>query len=83
MYDYDANAILAEPLPNRQAKVIVTAYNKCYDKLTRHGHEVKLFILNNECSNDLKAAILKTESIKIEDQNECIQFFSFIQWGSH
>ena len=31
-------------------------------KSTKHGHATKLFILDNECSNDLKLAILNTNS---------------------
>ena len=30
--------------------------------MTKHGHATKLFILDNECSNDLKLAILNTDS---------------------
>ena len=29
-------------------------------KLTKYGHATKLFILDNECSNDLKLTILNT-----------------------
>ena len=36
MYDYDTNAILLEPIKNRQAKTITTAYENCdknYEKV--------------------------------------------------
>ena len=39
--------------------MITEAYTKCYEQLTRHGHVVKLFMMDNECSADLKRAILK------------------------
>ena len=59
MYDYDSNAILCAPLKNRQAKTITEAWTYLHDKLTKHGHETKNFILDNECSNDLKMALKK------------------------
>ena len=59
LYDYDSNAILFEPLKTRQAHEITMAYNKIYNKLTEHTSEPRLFILDNECSNDLKLNILK------------------------
>ena len=54
LYDYDGNTILAEPLKSRGGKVIAAAFTKFHSRLTRHGHEVKIFVLDNECSNDLK-----------------------------
>ena len=59
MYDYDSNAILQVPIKNRQGKVIAEAFTACYDKLTKHGHVVKLFVMDNECSTDLQREILK------------------------
>ena len=65
LYDYDGNTILAEPLKPRQGKVIATAATKFYEQLTKHVHAVQLFVLDNECSNDLKLAILSTD-VKFE-----------------
>ena len=59
MYDYDANAILCEPLKNRQAKTIMMAWTHLHQRLTKHGHETKNFILDNKCSGDLKSALQK------------------------
>ena len=59
LYDYDSNAILSRAIKSRQGKVIADAYTSCYKELTQHGHEVKLFVLDNECSNDLRLAITK------------------------
>ena len=42
--------------------MIAEAYTKWYGRLTRHGHVVKLFIMDNECSADLKRAILKVNN---------------------
>ena len=60
LYDYDCNAISAESLKSHQGKVIAEVFTKCHTELTQHGHEVKICVLHNECSNDLKLAIGKT-----------------------
>ena len=59
LYDYDTNAILFEPLKTRQSKEITNAYDKCYAKLAKNLTAPKLYILDNECSADLKLAIIK------------------------
>ena len=58
MYDYDTNAILVEPLKTRQAKEITSVYNKCHEKLRNNLTTPKLYILDNECSNNLKLSII-------------------------
>ena len=35
---------------------------KLHMKLTKHGHPTKYFILDNECSRDLKAALTKHDN---------------------
>ena len=62
LYDYDSNAILMEPLKSRQAGEITTAFNKIYARLTKNIIEQKLFIMDNECSNDLKFSIIKNNN---------------------
>ena len=57
MYDYDANIILNHPLKKTPRK---RNSRREYLRLTKRGHTTKLFILDNECSNDLKLAILDT-----------------------
>ena len=54
MCDYDSNAILAVPMKNRQAKTITESWETLHNKLTKLGYGTKNFILDNECSNDLK-----------------------------
>ena len=61
MYDYDSNAILATPLKNRQAKTIADAWELLHNRLTSHGHPTKNFLLDNECSLDLKQALTKNK----------------------
>jgi hypothetical protein len=55
LYDYDSNAILAEPIKNRKAASILEAYKKMHTTLKSKGMTPKLQILDNECSNLLKA----------------------------
>ena len=59
VYDYDSNAILAEAIPNRQAKTITAAWERIHKRLTKHGHLFSHFVLDNEISEDLKAAFNK------------------------
>ena len=59
MYDYNSNAILTTPLRNRQAKTLTDAWELLHQRLTQHGHPTKNFILDNECSTELKQALTK------------------------
>ena len=59
MYDYDGNAILVKAIPNRQAATIKNAWENLYCKLTKQGHVIKNFILDNEISDDLKSSFKK------------------------
>ena len=62
LYDYDVNNILQHPSKSRQGKEIADAFHATYLKMTKHGHATQLFILDNECSIDLKLTILNTNS---------------------
>ena len=59
MYDYDSNMILCKPLPNRQANTIKKAWEEMYTRLTKHGHVISNFILDNELSYELKRTFIK------------------------
>ena len=59
LYDYDSNAILAQPVKNRQAKTLTTAWETLHNKLTKHGHQTKHYIMDNEISQELKLALKK------------------------
>ena len=54
VYDYDSNAILAEPLMNRTAKEILRAYASIHTLLVTRGLRPRLQRLDNEASNILK-----------------------------
>ena len=57
MYDYDSNAILVHTLKSSQAHEIKQAWVTLTNRLIKHGHIVKHYVLDNECSNDIKQAI--------------------------
>jgi hypothetical protein len=65
LYDYDSNAILAEPIRNRKAETILEAYKKLHTTLKSKGMTPKLQILDNECSNLMKD-YLNTNHIKYQ-----------------
>lgn len=54
MYDYDSNAILAEPIANRKATSILDATKKLHNILRSKGHGPQTHILDNECSDIMK-----------------------------
>ena len=58
-YDFDSNAILAEPLKNRTGLEIKKAWTCTYTKLASRGSVPKLYILDNEISSYLKSALKK------------------------
>ena len=58
-YDYDSNAILAEPLKNRTSGEIKRAWLVLFEKLKRNGNAPKIYIMDNEASHELKQACKK------------------------
>ena len=57
MYDYDSNAILAEPIRNRTGPEIVRACTTLHSLLIKRGLQPKFHMLDNEASLALQAAI--------------------------
>ena len=57
MYDYDSNAILVEPIKNRQAATIRDAFLNIHKFIKARGNDPKVYIIDNECSSDLKEAM--------------------------
>ena len=66
LYDYDSNAILAEPIKNRSAESILEAYKICHARLSKAGLKPKLHRLDNECSRILKEYM--TEEAQVDYQ---------------
>ena len=58
-YNYDTNTILVEALKNRQASSIVSTWKLTNKKFHDDGVQLNTYILDNECSADLKSAFLK------------------------
>ena len=55
LYDFDSNAILAEPMKNRSEREMVQVYTKMHTYLCRRGLKPRLQKLDNECPAGLKA----------------------------
>jgi hypothetical protein len=60
LYDFDSNAILAEPMKTRSDDDALRAYAALYQTLTARGCKPSLNILDNEASRAIKRAITKT-----------------------
>ena len=60
-YHYDANDILAESIKNRQAKTITQVWTKINNKFASAGIHPYTYIMENEASNHLKAALIKKD----------------------
>jgi hypothetical protein len=56
-YDYDSNAILAEPLKSRSESELLRAFTKLHQYLADRRLHTALHILDNECPKGLKAYI--------------------------
>ena len=59
VYDYDSNAILVEPIKSRAAAVIRNVWGKLNHILCSRGRKPHLYLLDNECSTELKHAMTK------------------------
>ena len=57
MYDFDSNAILAEPIKRRKTKRLIKGFTSCHKWITSAGITPILLRLENEISSDLIAAI--------------------------
>ena len=56
-YHPDANGILVEAIKNRQAKTLVDAWTVLNNRFSTAGLKPSTWIMDNECSSDLKAAL--------------------------
>ena len=59
LYDYDENAILTQPIKNRQAATIHNAWLSLHQVLQRSGNAPNLYIMDNEASRDMKDSMTK------------------------
>ena len=58
-YNYDANAILAHPVKNQEAKSLADAWEILNKKFEECGVKPHTYVLDNECSQMLKDAFQK------------------------
>ena len=61
MYDYDRNAILDEPIKNRQSAIIRDTFLKIHKVLKARVSKPKFYIMDNKCSSYLKEAMKNYE----------------------
>ena len=61
LYDYNSNAILAEPIKNRKGQSLIDAFIKLTNILISKGLQPKFQILDNEASFVLKQTINKQQ----------------------
>ena len=59
VYHYDSNAIIAEPLKNRAKTSIIEAWTKINERFKHIGLMPNIYVMDNECSSDLKATLGK------------------------
>ena len=59
MYDYESNTILKKTIKNRQAATIRDAFLKIHKILKSRVSDPKFYIMDDECSSDLKEAMKK------------------------
>ena len=50
LYDYDSNMICVKAIPNRQGNTIKKCWEELYHRITKNGHQISHFILDNELS---------------------------------
>ena len=61
MYHYKANAIFAIPIAGLDNVTIFEAYKKNFDKLTAKGLRVKLNIMDNQATKNIKKFLTKEQ----------------------
>ena len=61
LYEYNANAILTDPLQNRTGQEILIAYSKLHRYLTERGIQTKTHWIDNEACEYLKQFDRKTQ----------------------
>ena len=59
LYDYDGNAILTQPIKNRQTATIRDAWLSLHQVLQRSDNATNLYIMDNEAYRDMKDAMIK------------------------
>ena len=58
-YNYDANAILTEPMKNREAATLLEAWKIINENFVNAGVRPNTYVMDNEISNDLNKRFKK------------------------
>ena len=59
VYHYDSNSINVTPLKNREAKTLAAGWEVLHKRFERAGLKPNLYVLDNECSAEIKSAFDK------------------------
>ena len=68
MYDFDYNAILAEPIKSRKTKHLIKGFTSCHKRITASGITPILLRLDNKISGDL-IAVIHSKNLKYQLAN--------------
>ena len=61
LYDYDVNCILVNAIKDRTSTTLIESWQHLHHRLTKNGHTTNTYIIDNECSANLKAAFQDAE----------------------
>jgi len=61
VYHYESNAILGLPIPNMEDSTIFRAYKQQFDFLTSRGFTIKLNVMDNQASKQIKRFLTTQE----------------------
>ena len=59
LYDYDYNLIISNLIKTSQAAELTASWKTLFLKRHTNGHTPELHILNNECSEEIRKALIK------------------------
>ena len=65
LYDYDANAILGEPIPNRESTTLQRAFMKLFKQILLKNYDPTIIRLDNEVSKE-HMALLQEQELKVQ-----------------
>ena len=65
IYDYDANAILAEPISNRLSTMLQKAFTKLFHQILLKGYKPTIIRIDNKVSKD-HLALLEQQELKVQ-----------------
>jgi hypothetical protein len=61
VYHYESNTILALPMPSLNGNTIFAAYKTQFEVLESKGHKIKLNVMDNQCTKQIKKFLTKKD----------------------